>query len=394
MKQTDFFQMTDGASEQDITEMMMRSQVQQFSAAVHGKEKIHMRNNEQKPIKRHSTKRGMLAGLAGAAAVLICGTVTVGAISNWHYTEIFSRMFTERSSEGSSYDLTGMGKDLNAVFEGEHFTLTLTSLLADDYNVLTEYELKLDDTMQQGDLSYYQPFAHFSFYAEKNGKYIQFRDSSEAREQWVDENGSYHGYCSLMFPDQTWNDAKLSCLLEYVAVNTFDEQKHQPEQIVLYETDPRDRRGTDWAYPPEHADLRDLGTLDCVYQMQQIRLDTPVVIHNATKVRDEFHYAAVSPISLVLTEEEAINYHFGNMAYHGSDYLYFNCAQPWYGRDDGTFTVTYLDGPEEPVSGEVSRMRIGSEYFGDVFVVCEFRQPVDLQNVDHFTINDTVIPVK
>lgn len=395
MNQKDFFDMTDGAEERYLTDMIQHCQLRQFSAA---KEEPQMK----KQI-RHTTKHGMLTGIAAAAAVLICGTVTVGAIADWHYTDIFSRMFSERTGTESSFDLTGFGKDLGEVFTGEHFTLTLTSLLADDYTVLAEYELELDDTYsKRPDEEYFEPHVYMDFYGEKDGKAIDFMEQGESSGEWVDETGSYHGYFRLGFPDQQWSGAELYCILDAIAVNrsnpAYISNEATPdvcfiENRYIYELENR-RYWKTLEDVPESVDVRELGTVDCAYEMQQIKLEAPAVIHNANKIRDEFWYAAVSPISLMLTEEAGTMRNSLANRYHGSDQLCLNTPEIWYGRSDGTFTVTYKDGTEAPVACEAQRERFGSQYFGDVFITFYFDQPIDLESVDHFTFNETVIPVR
>ena len=397
MKEKDFFEMTDGAEERYLAGMMQRSHLRQFSAA---KEESHMKKQMH-----CSTKRGMLTGLAAAAAVLICGTVTVGAITNWHYTDIFNRMFSERTGTENTFDLTGLGKDLGVVFTGDHFTLTLTSLLADDYTVLTEYELEVDETYsKKPDIEYFEPLVFMDFYGEKDGKAIDFMEHGQSSGDWVDENGSYHGYFRLGFSDQQWSGAELYCVLESIGIITpnpaYISQEITPdicptEYTYLYELEDRHYSHSREDLP-ENADIRDLGKLDCVYEMQQVKLEDPAVIHNSNKIRDEFWYAAVSPLSLVLTEEEGTARHAGANRYHGGDDIIVNKPEEWVrtSSTDSTLTMTYKDGTETPVACEASRERFGSQYFGDVFITIYFDQPLDLNSIDHFTFNGTVIPVQ
>ena len=96
-------------------------------------------------VRRHSHRRGMLTAVAAAAALMIGGTMTVGAVNHWDYSAVFSKYFAEKSGEQVSYDFTGMGLDIGEKIEGDGFTMTVQSVLADASNVYIAYDVELSD---------------------------------------------------------------------------------------------------------------------------------------------------------------------------------------------------------------------------------------------------------
>ena len=60
-------------------------------------------------------KFGWMAGMAAAAAIMICGTVTAGALCNWQYSELLNRYFRRQnvSEAYEDFDFEHMGLDIN-----------------------------------------------------------------------------------------------------------------------------------------------------------------------------------------------------------------------------------------------------------------------------------------
>ncbi len=96
-------------------------------------------------IRTHTGRRMIGVIGAAAAAIMIGGTVTVGAVNNWDYSAVFSRYFAEKSGAPVSFDFTGMGLDIGETVEGDNFTMTVQSVMADASNVYIAYDVALSD---------------------------------------------------------------------------------------------------------------------------------------------------------------------------------------------------------------------------------------------------------
>ena len=79
-------------------------------------------------------RRRLFAGLAAAAAVMIGGTVTAGALNSWNYSGLINRYFRIQNSVSESYedfDFAGMGLDFNDVMDADGYTMLFQSVVAD-----------------------------------------------------------------------------------------------------------------------------------------------------------------------------------------------------------------------------------------------------------------------
>ena len=54
---------------------------------------IQAQYNTNKKIRRSAGRRKLFAGLAAAAAIMIGGTITVGALNDWNYSSLMNRYF-------------------------------------------------------------------------------------------------------------------------------------------------------------------------------------------------------------------------------------------------------------------------------------------------------------
>lgn len=110
-------------------------------------QQIQAQFEEQSPqkIRKHSRgTRRLFAGLAAAAAVMIGGTVTVGALNGWDYSGLFNRWFLSQDSAYEDFDFTGMGTDINDEIALEGFTVTLQSVVAEANALHVIYNCRLD----------------------------------------------------------------------------------------------------------------------------------------------------------------------------------------------------------------------------------------------------------
>ena len=171
----------------------------------------------QKPHIRH--RRRMLTVSAAAAAVLVFGTVTAGAVNGWDYKSIFSRYFSAQSGETVDYDFTGMGLDLGDVIEGDGFTLTFDALLADNRYVYLAYHYTGDAPLLPGHSGSTNGFISNEMQMDitllKPQDYdysFRFIDRACSDNADCDENGVYHGlsYVRLASPDISLADKQLT----------------------------------------------------------------------------------------------------------------------------------------------------------------------------------------
>lgn len=126
-----FFNMLDGADETMLAEAL----------------------HTERKITHHRKKRGLRIAIAAAAAAMICGTVTVGAMNSWDMSTLFIRYFSIRDGEevsaDSAVDLTDHATDITRTLQGEGYTLTLQSVLADSASVCVLYEVQFDEDTQE-----------------------------------------------------------------------------------------------------------------------------------------------------------------------------------------------------------------------------------------------------
>ena len=99
---------------------------------------------QKMPVRRHATVRKMFAGLAAAAAVLVCGTVTVGAVNNWDYIGLFNRYFRTQNADHKDFDFSGMGLDINETFQCDGYSIDIQSVVAEANALHLIYSFRLD----------------------------------------------------------------------------------------------------------------------------------------------------------------------------------------------------------------------------------------------------------
>ncbi len=111
-------------------------------------------------IQKHTGRRRLFAGLAAAAAVMIGGTITAGALNSWNYSGLINRYFRVQNSNSESYedfDFTGMGLDFNDVLDADGYTMIFRSVVADvnaihvlcNFQMDPEYEAQFPQSDEQ-----------------------------------------------------------------------------------------------------------------------------------------------------------------------------------------------------------------------------------------------------
>jgi len=100
---------------------------------------------KKRPVQKKHGYRKALTVLAAAAVLTAGSMLTVGAVNNWNYSAVFNNFFSEKSHTQTNYDFTGMGLDIGDVVEGDGYTMTIQSLMADASNVYVAYDIALSD---------------------------------------------------------------------------------------------------------------------------------------------------------------------------------------------------------------------------------------------------------
>lgn len=149
-------------------------------------------------LRHRSAKRGWMTGLAAAAAVLVFGTVTVGAVNNWDYSAVFNRYFSEKSGTETAFDFSGMGLDIGDTVEGDGFLLTVQSAVADTNNLYVAYDVALSDAVnaeiaQSEEVSLYPYLSLQIFTSDADAPYPVLNQGGADLEAVRDEDGIWHG---------------------------------------------------------------------------------------------------------------------------------------------------------------------------------------------------------
>ncbi len=326
---------------------------------------LHDAQKRQKTVRKRSTRRSMAAALIGAAAVLAAGTVTVGAITHWQYNTLFNRFYGIDENAEDAYDFSGYGQDLNEVFTFPQATVTVTSMLADEYTLCFLYEVQYAPEVA-ADQNY---MVHLGGRAEIGGKPVDFISEGTAQAREGDKSS---GYVRFNAPDGcSWIGASLALGCD-IGERSIGSGGSYTGGGNVVETD----------------DLRQID-LQFVKPMQTVILDEPVSFVEY-KVRHDFEYVKWSPVSLLLAPDEASLTREQKPPYtHGSTYFGGDAAA-W---NDSRWTLTAIgrDGTETPLQGELDVYGNGSEFFGDRFFAFYFDKPLDPETLEAIRINDEVI---
>ncbi len=99
--------------------------------------------------RRKRTGRRIIGVIAAAAAaVMIGGTVTVGARNDWNYSGLMNRYFSEWFGREYDYSFDGQGIDINDTFVTENYELTVKSAVFNASSYYVFYELRFSDALQ------------------------------------------------------------------------------------------------------------------------------------------------------------------------------------------------------------------------------------------------------
>lgn len=161
-------------------------------------------------------KSGWMAGMAAAAAIMICGTVTAGALCNWQYSELLNRYFRRQnvSEAYEDFDFEHMGLDINGTIERDDCTVTMQSVIADantlclmyNFRLSPEYEAQLPQT---GETIYgsFMPSVRVT-----NADGIAFGSEATCKDAERNADGSFDMMCSVSMENcQDYSDKILEC---------------------------------------------------------------------------------------------------------------------------------------------------------------------------------------
>ena len=161
-------------------------------------------------------KSGWMAGMAAAAAIMICGTVTAGALCNWQYSELLNRYFRRQnvSEAYEDFDFEHMGLDINDTIETDDCTVTMQSVIADantlclmyNFRLSPEYEAQLPQTGE----TIYGSFA--PSVRVKNADGTIFDNGTSCKDAERNADGSFDMMCAVSMENcQDYSDKILEC---------------------------------------------------------------------------------------------------------------------------------------------------------------------------------------
>ncbi|MBR3447824.1 MAG: hypothetical protein IKH27_08475 [Oscillospiraceae bacterium] len=317
-------------------------------------------------IIRHTRKPAAM--IAAAVAAMLCiGTVTVGAAAGWNYSALFDRYFSHKSETAVSYDFTGMGGDLNEVFETEDFIVTLDGYIADTYSVYFYYDTQLKhaetvgETEQRGD-RWFNATHPVMRYCVPNS-FERLFDSASGSVLGRDADGTVHYVERVMVPAGESLEGKSIDISCEAVGSGFD------------------------GYNGNYEDIHTV-TLDTVYPTEMQLLDTPVMLSVPDTGEDTaLNRAAVSPIGVYLTTDTAQQ--APAMLSAGGA---FSAAL----MEFDAVTVHHTDGTEEQkeVTKAVSMEANDTGLLNENVTLLSFKQPLPLDDVDYVAVSGTVIPVR
>lgn len=330
----------------------------------------------KRTIKQHSTRRGMLAGIAAAAAVLVCGAVTVGAVNDWNYAAVFSKYLSDKSGMDVSYDFTGMGLDIGQTFEGEDHTLTVQSVVADAFSLYIFYDIALGEKMQALIADEPTPTAHYGLYAsvtDPDGTSEYSKTGRWDNSIYDSENDVFH---CMYIADLTSGDTFFGKELKLYSA--------APDvwTPTRYSNDPEDGR-----YHLSRISEDAIVTADLSEIEVQLGLEAECSVILPTDIKEtEFDTMYISQIQIMFRREWW--------------YADYNVSLPQFMGDarDITFTMIYADGTEltrngfESSDGGASLNDGGYDCY--IKTAFTFMNPIDLDGLVAVRIGDTEIPVQ
>lgn len=160
-------------------------------------------------IRKRGRKRLLSAIAAAAAAVMIGGTVTVGAINDWDYNSLMNNYFNKWFDTKSNYDFEGQGIDIKDTFVTDDYQLTVKSAVfnADLYYVFYDFVFT-GELAEQVDALGENASVHIDPYAEVliPGQKPQYRRCCCTGTTFRNEEGVYEIMQEYTFPLENSED--------------------------------------------------------------------------------------------------------------------------------------------------------------------------------------------
>ena len=329
---------------------------------------------------RQKGRHGFRIGIAAAAAVLLCGTITVGAVSEWDFAALFRNYFSEKSGSEISYDFSGMGLNIGESYQGEGYTLTVQGVIADTNAVYTLYDIALDESIQKQIRDYKEVvvFGGLSAGVIKEDTTGTFSPVGTSDELVQDGNGIWHGVrTSLMDPGTDISDKTLEYTSTQVSVINRNADGTEADYMML----------------PEIGEGYPIGTVslaDITVQKGIERECSVFLPEDRNKI--EFTELCLTPMQLSLRKT-------------GRAYDTCSAKNPLIlGTDDrieeteAVYAVIYADGTELPLQGNRNNSSVCSLNDGGYDTVTRssliFNVPIDLTDITAVRIGETVIPLE
>ena len=335
---------------------------------------IQAQYNAQHPARR--TKRGFRIGLAAAAAVILCGTVTAGAVSDWDYAALFRKYFSDRTGTEISYDFSGMGLGIGESYQGEGYTLTVEGVIADTNAVYLLYNIALDESVQ----AQLAGSEKISIHGGLGGGLSDTGGTGHHELLNEDENGVWHGV--------------FTAEIDYGTDLTTKSLDYYPGLVII------GRDNADSIILPQIGDGHKLGSVSLadITVQKGIRRDCSVILPDDIN-QVEYSSLYLTPMQLKLTRTDQLSYYQLNQ----SDKNVFPVIRTQDSRtvdeivSDSCFLI-YADGSEQPVQGSLqcssgSTRNESGTYDVESGAMMIFRAPIDLAEVTAVRIGETVIDV-
>ena len=339
--------------------------------------RIQAQYEAQHPARR--TNRGFRLGLAAAAAVILCGTVTAGAVSDWDYAALFRKYFSDKTGTEISYDFSGMGLGIGKSYQGEGYTLTVEGVIADTNAVYLLYNIALDESVQ----AQLAGSEIIGFQGGLGGGLSDTGGTGYHEPLNEDENGVWHGVYTAE--------------IDYGTDLTTKSLEYYPGLVII------GRDNADSIILPQIGDGHDLGTVSLadITVQKGIERDCNVTLP-ADRNQVEYTSLTLTPMQLRLRHtDQRTAYQLQYPDSDRSNLSWFVTTEDLRTVDEvasDCCTLIFADGSEQPVQGSLhnsssaERNESGTYDTADDLVLI-FRAPIDLAEVTAVRIGETVIPV-
>lgn len=382
---------------------------------------IQAQSERTQRIKKHTGKSRLSAVIAAAAAVMICGTVTAGALCNWQYSELLNRYFRTQnvSDTYEDFDFEHMGLDINETIQKDGYTVTLQSVVADansicvmyNYRLSPEYEAQLPQTGE----TIYAAYAPSITVKNADGDHF---DSGNGFYKNVERNadGSFDGMLSFSMDNcQDYSDKILECdFANSVRAGTKEYMENVDSEVGGIRT--------------PFATLRDTHE----YSLAGITLAPGITRDGGVTLTDgekstEYDSVTISPLRITfrdydipitpaVSDEPGVTIGAGN---YGYGFLYDETYSESAAEPDESMvphspvpyeyeytflrslSLIYSDGREQEVeldvglgSGSTKLSGSGQYDLMDVESFASFHRPVSLQGLTAIRVNGVEVPMK